>query len=37
LEKRGQKVKIHDLLMEGVDAVLKRYGKPAVAELKNEV
>jgi hypothetical protein len=37
LEKRGQRVKIHDLLMEGVDAVLKRYGKPTVAELKNEV
>lgn len=28
--------KIHDLLMEGVDAVLQKHGKPSVSELKQE-
>ncbi|GGH08972.1 hypothetical protein GCM10007036_04750 [Alsobacter metallidurans] len=26
--------KIHDVIMEGVDAALKQYGHPSVAELK---
>lgn len=26
--------KVHDLVMEGIDAVLKKYGHPSVAELK---
>lgn len=28
--------KIHDLLMEGIDAVLQKHGKPSVSELKQE-
>jgi hypothetical protein len=27
--------KIHDVIMEGVDAALKQYGHPSVAELKS--
>jgi hypothetical protein len=29
----GKRVKIHDLLMDGLDAVLKRHGKPSIAAL----
>lgn len=27
--------KIHDVIMEGVDAALRKYGHPSVSELKN--
>ncbi len=32
-ERSGQKVKVHDLLLEGVDMVLAKYGKPSIADL----
>ena len=28
-----QECKVHDVIMEGIDAVLQRYGHPSVAEL----
>ena len=30
---RGRKARIHDLMLEGIDAVLKRHGHPPLAEL----
>jgi hypothetical protein len=29
-----QERKVHDVIMEGIDAVLQRYGHPSIAELK---
>jgi hypothetical protein len=29
----GKRVKMHALLMEGIDAVFKRHGRPSIAEL----
>jgi hypothetical protein len=31
-----QERKVHDIIMEGIDAVLRKYGHPRVATLKEE-
>ncbi len=32
-----QERKVHDIIMEGIDAVLQKYGHPEIAVLKNNV
>ena len=31
-----QERKVHDIIMEGIDAALQKYGHPAIAALKDE-